>query len=104
LQKFWRGRASAKAMCETEGVPRAILSAKTRFVKSFLRVRTKFLRIEQVSAGSQQTAQAAGGADYSALLKICQVFFAPAAGSLRIYLVFDNIVSICSFFASVHYF
>jgi len=84
-------------MCETEGVPRAILSAKARFVKSFLRVRTKFLQIRQVSAGAQQAWQTAAGADYSALSKICQVLFAPAAGSLRIYLVFDSIVSIVHF-------
>ncbi len=39
---FWRGGASAKPKCETEGGPGAIISAQANFVKSFLRGRTKF--------------------------------------------------------------
>ena len=37
-----RAGASAKVMCKTEGVARAIMSAKAMNVKSFLRGCTKF--------------------------------------------------------------
>ena len=45
FRKFWRGGASSSTMTILYGVACAIISARAKFVKSFLRVRTKLFAI-----------------------------------------------------------
>ena len=47
-KNFWRGGASSSTTTIFNSVARAIISAKAKFVKSFLRVWTKFFRIAMV--------------------------------------------------------
>ena len=42
--RFWRRRASGKVKCRPESVACAILHASANPVKSFLRVRSKFVQ------------------------------------------------------------
>ena len=66
-KKFWRPRASSSTTTICLWVPRAIISAKLKFVKSFLRVWTKFFAIRMVFWCRR--------ANYTVVERRCQVLF-----------------------------